>query len=314
MQRYFLKMAFCLMALLALLMSAPAWAQNDKLAGKWEGTTKSPQGERPTTATFKKEGEIYTGAITGMRGDMPLKDIKVEGDKITAQAEVETPQGALTISYEFKLAGNELKGTGSLNFGGNPFSFDVELKRAGEGAAASSNASGAGGQTGAPTPRQQRPPSVEQPQQKQSIDYFVGSWNFRYLGRESALGPAPREGVLTLIKRADGKTLDGTVVGKHEGGAYQESVVIVYDEATKTMSFTEKRPGNVTVSSVGDWSSPISIRFKVDPMKAKSQTLQLRRTISIVAAHSFTITEELSEDGGPFVRLGNAVYSRAEGK
>ena len=302
-----------ILMMMLLTLSVAAFAQSDKLAGKWEGTTKAPQGEQATTATFKQEGGALTGTITGMRGDMALKDIKVEGDKVTAKAEVDTPQGALTINYEFKLAGNELKGTGSLNFGGTPFSFDVELKRVAEGAAAA--AAAAAPVAGATGPRQQqRPPSVAQPQQKQSIDYFVGQWNFRYLGRESALGPAPREGVLTLTKAADGKTLNGAIVGKHEGGAYQETVVIVYDEATKTMSFTEKRPANVTLASVGDWSSPIAIRFKVDPVKAKSQTLQLRRTISIVAAHSFTVTEELSEDGMPFVRLGNAIYSRNEVK
>ena len=306
MKRITLMMTLCLVA---VVLSVTAFAQSDKLAGKWEGTTKAPQGEQATTATFKQEGGALTGTITGMRGDMALKDVKVEGDKVTAKADVDTPQGALTINYEFKLAGNELKGTGSLNFGGTPFSFDIDLKRAAEGAAVAAAAPAPVG------PRQPpRPTSVAQPQQKQSIDYFVGEWNFRYVGRESALGPAPREGVLTLTKAADGKTLNGTVVGKHEGGAYQESVVIVYDEAAKTMSFTEKRPANVTLASVGDWSSPIAIRFKVDPVKAKSQTLQLRRTISIVAAHSFTVTEELSEDGGPFVRLGNAIYSKAEGK
>jgi hypothetical protein len=33
-----------------------------------------------------------------------------------------------------------------------------------------------------------------------------------------------------------------------------------------------------------------------------------------VAAHSFTVTEELSEDGGPFVRLGSAVYTKVGAK
>jgi hypothetical protein len=291
----------------ALLLNAVAYAQSEKLAGKWEGTMKAPQGERAATAVFKKEGEIYTGTITGLRGDVPLKDIKVAGDKITAKAEIETPQATLTINYEFVLQGDGLKGTGSLDFGGSPISFDLDMKRAAEGAAASTAAAPA-------APRTPRAPSVEQPQQKQSIDYFVGAWNFRYLGRESGLGPAPREGVLTLSKAADGKTLNGSITGKHEGGAYQETVTVAYDEATKALTFLEKRPGNVTLKSQGDWTSPIAIRFKVDPVKAKDQTLQLRRTISVVAAHSFTVTEELSEDGGPFVRLGNAVYSKVEAK
>ena len=47
---------------------------------------------------------------------------------------------------------------------------------------------------------------------------------------------------------------------------------------------------------------------------AKKQKLQLRRTISVVAAHSFTVAEELSEDGGPFVRLGSAVFTKVGAK
>ena len=62
-----------IIALLALCV--PAFAQTDKLAGRWEGKTQSPQGERATTATFKKAGDGYTGIITGLSGEMPLKDI-----------------------------------------------------------------------------------------------------------------------------------------------------------------------------------------------------------------------------------------------
>lgn len=89
---------------------------------------------------------------------------------------------------------------------------------------------------------------------------------------------------------------------------------MVWDEATKSLLFTEKLANGVQLSSKGDWSSPIAIRFAIDPVKIKGQTVQLRRTISVVAAHSFTVTEELSEDGGPFVRLGNAIFSKVGAK
>ena len=76
------------------------------------------------------------------------------------------------------------------------------------------------------------------------------------------------------------------------------------------MTFSERLASGVQIQSKADWSSPISIRFTIDPVKVKGQTLQLKRVISIVAAHSFTVTEELSENGGPFVRLGSAIYAR----
>ena len=58
---------------------------------------------------------------------------------------------------------------------------------------------------------------------------------------------------------------------------------------------------------VDDYTVPL----RVDPIKVKGQILQLKRIISVVAAHSFTVTEDLSENGGPFVRLGSAVYTKA---
>jgi len=309
--------------LIAGLATLTANAQ-DKLTGLWEGTIQGPQGERPTKAVFKKEGDGYTGRMLGMRpgSEMQLKDVKLDGNTLTAKADVETPNGNLTINYKLNVEGEAMKGQGQLDFNGQNFALEVALKRVSQdGTASLSDAAPAGGQ--AQTPAQPpRPPGggqgaasaprreVPQPQQKQSADYFVGQWQFQYIGRESAFGPAPRDCTLVFTKRADGKTLDGAIACKSETGTHQETWVMVFDEATKMLQSTEKRAGGVAVSSRGDWTSPISIRFAVDPIKVKGQTLQLRRTISVVAPHSFTIAEEISEDGGPFVRLGSAVVSK----
>jgi hypothetical protein len=285
-----------------------AIAAQDRLAGRWEGKVQSLQGERNAAVTFKRQGEGYTGTTTGMRGDeIALKNIKVDGNKITAIAEVESPQGSITINYAFELQGDALKGEGSVDFGGQTFTFTYDLKRAGE-AGGAANPQGQQGQRQGQPARQR----VDQPQQKQSIDYFAGQWTFKYVGRESALGPAPREGTAVFTKRADGKTLDAQIVGKSEAGPYRESAAITFDEATKQMTFAEKLGNGVQLQSKADWSSPISIRFTVEPVKIKGQTFQLRRTISVIAAHSFSVVEELSEDGGPFVRLGQAIYTKAE--
>src|SRR5262245_29131110 len=117
-----------------LALAIPAFAQ-DKLAGRWEGKIQAPQGEMPGVAIFKKDGDNYTGTITGSRGDIQLSQIKVDGDKVTAKAQVETPQASLEINYVFNLQGDTMKGTGSLDFNGNPFSFDIALKKVTEGAA-----------------------------------------------------------------------------------------------------------------------------------------------------------------------------------
>jgi len=292
-----------LIAFLTIECMTLAAGQQDRLAGRWAGTVEGFQGQQQAVATFKKDGDKYTGTISGLRpgADVSLKDIKLDGDKVTAKTEVDSPQGTVVVNYAFVLQGESLKGKGEVDFGGQNFTFNFDLKRGGEAPAGSQTA-----QPAPPPPRRE----VPQPQQKQSINYFVGQWTFSWLGRESALGPAPREGTITYTLRPDGKSLDARTVGKSENSAFSESAVIAWDEETKTLTFSERTANGAEIRSKGDWRSPISIRFTIDPIKVKGQTLQLRRAISIVAAHSFTVTEELSENGGPFVRLGSAVYTK----
>jgi hypothetical protein len=306
----------CTIILSIQLLSLVVFAQQDKLVGRWEGKAQGPQGERDTNLVIKKEGDVYTGLMPGMGGMViQLKDFKIDGDKVTAKADVETPQAAITINYSFTLAGETMKGEGALDFGGQGITIGFDLKRVSANPGAAATSAPAGQQPGAQGQGQGRDRvSVPQPQQKQSIDYFVGQWGYKYIGRESALWPAPRECVVTFTKRADGKSVEGASECKHEGGAFKDNLVIVFDEAAKTLSFTEKLGSGVALTSKGDWTSPISIRFIIDPVTAKGQKLQLRRTISVVASHSFTVAEELSEDGGPFVRLGSAVFSKVGGK
>jgi hypothetical protein len=291
--------------LLVGLMEVSGLGQ-DKLQGRWEGKAQSPQGEMPAAATFKKEGDGYTGTITSMRGVTPLKEIKVEGDKITAQSQVDTGGAVVVINYKFTVQGEKLAGKGELDFGGQSFSFDFDLKKVSDNPAAA-GASGPAQQGG---PQQQRP-QVPQPQQKPSLNYFAGQWSFKWVGRESPLGPGgPRDGSVTFKPDAAGKTLEGRMDAKTEEGALTNTIIVGWDESTKTLTFSERMSNGIQIMSKGDWSSPISIRCTVEPIKVKGHTLQLKRIISVIAAHSFSITEELSEDGGPFIRLGNALFTR----
>ncbi|PYV12510.1 MAG: hypothetical protein DMG07_17005 [Acidobacteria bacterium] len=147
-------------------------------------------------------------------------------------------------------------------------------------------------------------------------DYFAGQWKFKWLGRDSPLSTGgPREGTATFRPVADGKFLELVTEGKSESGAYRELGYLGYDSEKKSVTLFEARGNGIALLCVGDWSSPVSIRFSVAPVQAGGQTLRLKRTINVVAAHSWTMVEELSVDGGPFQRLGNAIYTKvgAEG-
>ena len=79
--------------LLVQLCTVAGLAQQDRLQGRWEGTTRSFQGEMATTAIFNKEAAGYIGTISGRQGPIAFKEIVVDGDNVTANAEVDSPQG-----------------------------------------------------------------------------------------------------------------------------------------------------------------------------------------------------------------------------
>jgi hypothetical protein len=294
-----------LAACLALAFAARAAAQ-DPLLGRWEGTLEGPQGKRPAVLTLQRDTAAnYSGTVTGLRGELPLSDIKVAGDGFTALAVVDAPQGKVTTKYSFTLQGGELRGRSETDFAGQTFSASYELKRAAagaSGAAASPPAAQAGGA------RRQSPP---QPTQKQSLDYFAGRWGFRWVGRESGLTPGGvAEGTLVLEAVPGSPYLQGRLEGKAaKWSPLGDKPLLGFEESNKALVLLEQRGATQTLS-LGDWSSPIAIRFKVAPFQIAGKRYRLNRTLSVVAAHSFTLVEELAEGDGPFVRLGNAIFSR----
>jgi len=292
---------------LAVTCTVLVAAQQDTLEGRWEGTVQSIQGETKATMTFKKGSDGYTGQVSRLRGDegdIPLTQVKVNGSQVSAVATVESPNGSIEIKYQLNLQGDSLKGKGLVDFGGQTFELAYDLKRGSGGPRAASDQP-------APQGPQQRP-TVPQPQQKQSAQYFVGRWTFNWLARESPLGPGgPVDGSITYTLGPDQKTLAYQMQGKSETGNITGSARISFDETSKTLTYDEHLPSGVEIKSVGDWSSPISIRFKVEPFKTGGHTLILRRTISIISGFSYKVTEELSTDGGPYERLGQGLFTKA---
>jgi hypothetical protein len=171
----------------------------------------------------------------------------------------------------------------------------------------------------APAPEPQPPPqrgllgrpSPPQPQQRQGLDYFVGTWKFTWTGRESAITPGPRTGTVTFTRIGDSNFLEMRVDGSSEGnGAYKESGVLGWNDEKKLLAIRERIANGTDILSLGDWTSPIGIRFDTEPIRIQTQTLRLRRSYQILSAASFSVTEELSTNGGPFVRLGTGDFRK----
>ncbi len=154
-------------------------------------------------------------------------------------------------------------------------------------------------------------PSPPQPQQQQGLEYLEGTWAFSWDGRESPITAGPRAGTATFTRIGQSNFINLQVEGQVDGGrAFKESGVVAWSPETKMLVVHEKTATNAEMLSVGNWSSPLSILFDVQPLSVEGKLLRLRRSWAIISATSFTVTEELSTDGGPFIRLGIGSFAK----
>jgi len=150
-----------------------------------------------------------------------------------------------------------------------------------------------------------------QPQQQQGVEYFLGAWTFTYTGRESPVSQGPRSGTMTFERNAPGNVLDVKTEGQVEGaGPFKDTGTFEWNGTERVMTISERLMNGTEIVSLGDWSSPLTIRAESRPVRVAGQSVRIRRLYSIVSAQSFTVTEELSVDGGPFQRLGAGQFSK----
>jgi len=99
--------------LLALLLAAALSAAAADLAGRWTAEFDSPIGQQKYIYVFKKDGAELTGEATydhSMgKGTVALKNIKVEGDKVTFEEPLSVNGANITILYSGTLSDTELK-------------------------------------------------------------------------------------------------------------------------------------------------------------------------------------------------------------
>lgn len=99
-----------LAAVLLLAGVAPAWASD--VSGKWIAQVPGRGGQtRETTFNFKAEGKKLTGTVSGMQGDNPISDGKIEGDEISFTVIASFGGNEVKLLYKGKVAGDEIQFT-----------------------------------------------------------------------------------------------------------------------------------------------------------------------------------------------------------
>ena len=118
---------------LALGACGLAGAADDKVVdpvGTWQCSYEIGEQKRTSTLTVKKEGDKFVGTMSWPdQKDEKIKDPKFKDGKLTFSAVRKFMDNTIPIDYALTIDGDELKGKGEADFGGQKQEFDIEGKR-----------------------------------------------------------------------------------------------------------------------------------------------------------------------------------------
>jgi hypothetical protein len=111
-----------------------AGAVDDKKAvepvGTWKCEYEIGGQKRTSSLTIKKDGDKLVGTMSWSdQKETKLKDLKLKGDTLTFSAVRKVMDNEFTVEYKLTIDGNELKGKGAAEFGGEKREFDIKGKR-----------------------------------------------------------------------------------------------------------------------------------------------------------------------------------------
>jgi hypothetical protein len=102
-----------LIGTLVFLLATSFPASAAELAGRWAAEFDSPIGVQKYVYVFKKDGGSLAGEATYEhsmgKGTVALKNVKVDGDKITFEEPLTIDGNTITILYSGTLSDTELK-------------------------------------------------------------------------------------------------------------------------------------------------------------------------------------------------------------
>ena len=121
-------LSFASVALLACLLVTSAFGAD--VTGKWTAQVPGRQGNTmETTFNLKADGSTLTGSVSTPRGEMDIKDGKVDGDNISFNQTFERGGNTMTIAYKGKVNGDTIEFTRQMQ-GGQGQAQNFTAKRA----------------------------------------------------------------------------------------------------------------------------------------------------------------------------------------
>ena len=119
--------------LCAAIVHAQEPAADDKAAdpiGTWQCSYEIGEQKRTSTLTVKKEGDKLVGTMSWPdQKDEKVKDLKFKDGTLTFSAVRKFMENEIPIDYTLTIDGDELKGKGEADIGGQKQEFDIQGKR-----------------------------------------------------------------------------------------------------------------------------------------------------------------------------------------
>jgi hypothetical protein len=111
-----------------------AGAVDDKKAvdpvGTWKCAYEIGEQKRTSTLTIKKDGDKLVGTMSWPdQKETKLKDLKLKDGTLTFAAVRKIMDNEIPVEYKLTIKGDELKGKGAAEFGGEKREFDIKGKR-----------------------------------------------------------------------------------------------------------------------------------------------------------------------------------------
>jgi hypothetical protein len=98
--------------------------------GTWKCEYEIGGQQRTSTLTIKKDGDKIAGMMSWPdQKETKLKDLKLKDGTLTFSAVRKIMDNEITVAYKLKIDGNQLKGKGAAEFGGEKLEWDIKGKR-----------------------------------------------------------------------------------------------------------------------------------------------------------------------------------------